>query len=169
MKQTEHDAFLMPLFVKRGYLANDLRLLNQCRCFLQVLTVADVLVADGSKFCEDAVQGVRNDSRRLAYNWPRTARPANRHWVRWRQALRQVLAVSLNRSSAWTLGKWHPSSVPQWNWRYDPGREELFHREGALWVLWLPKGRPGLRSTSRSYFKAHTVSSLPQNLQLVSV
>jgi hypothetical protein len=169
MKQTEHDAFLMPLFVKHGYLANDLRLLNQCRCFLQVLTVADVLVADGSKFCEDAMQGVRNDSRRLAYNWPRTERPANRHWVRWRQALRQILAVSLNRSSTWSLGKWHPSSAPQWNWRYDPGREELFHREGALWVLWLPKGRPGLRSTSRSYFKAHTVSSLPQNLQLVSV
>ena len=112
MKQTVHDAFLMPLFVKHGYLANDLRLLNQCRCFLQVLTVADVLVADGSKFCEDAVQGVRNDSRRLAYNWPRTARPANRHWVRWRQALKTYWRYPLTarQHGLWENGI-HPLSL----------------------------------------------------------
>ena len=59
MRQTEHDEFLMPLFVKHGYRDNDLHLLNQCQCFLRALTVANVLVVDSSKVCEDSWLGVR--------------------------------------------------------------------------------------------------------------
>ena len=68
--QTAQDAFLMPLFVQHGFSNNDLRILNHCRCYLHALTVADVLVVDGSKVCIDSWDGTQNYSRRSDYIGP---------------------------------------------------------------------------------------------------
>jgi hypothetical protein len=81
-----------------------MRLLNQCQCFLQALTVADLLTADSTQVCKDSWLGVRNSSRQLEYHWPRTEKPAECHWALWRQALTKVLDVSSYRSTAWNLG-----------------------------------------------------------------
>jgi hypothetical protein len=162
---TEHDAFLMPLFVQHGYRNNELQLLNQCQCFLQALTVADLLTADSIRVCQDSWLGVRNHSRQQEHTWPRT----KRNWALWRHALTAVLVASSHRSTAWILGHWKRDSIPQWNWLLNPTSGELFHLEGSIWVSWLPTGRPVLRSTSRTFLKGHRVSRLPTHLQQVSV
>jgi hypothetical protein len=162
----------MPLLVKHGYRNNDLRLLNQwCWCFLQaLLTVADVLVTDSSKVSADSWQVAWNVSRRLSYTWPQTESPAAQHWVIWRQALTEILALSSNPQLEWNLGKWNQASASQWNWLYDPISEKLFHLKGALWVtIWRPKGRQGLQSVSHSFSKGHRVPGLPMNLRPVLV
>jgi hypothetical protein len=104
-KQTESDEFLMPLFVQHGYQDNNLRILNQCRCFLQALTLGDVLAADSRRVCEDSWLRVCNHSRRSEYTWPRTEKPAARHWVMWQQALTKALSVSSHHKSGWNLGQ----------------------------------------------------------------
>ena len=38
-----------------------------------------------------------------------------------------------------------------------------------MWVSWQPKGRPGLRSTSRTFAKGQITPCLPNNVHLVSV
>jgi hypothetical protein len=53
----------MPLFAQHGYRNKELRLLNQCRCLLQALTVADLLTADSTRVCKDSWLGVRNHAR----------------------------------------------------------------------------------------------------------
>ena len=167
--QTTQDAFLMPFLVQHGFSNNDLRILNHCRCYLHALTVADVLVADGSKVCIDSWDGTRNYSRRSDYIWPRTERPAERHWVMWRQALSTVFSIASNRQTEWELGPWNLESTSRWLWRYDTISGELFHREGAVWVTWRPNGRLGLRSTSLTFSKGHRTPTLPVNLRSVSV
>jgi hypothetical protein len=167
--QTEHNAFLMPLFVQHGYQNNELRLLNQCRCFLQALTVADLLTANSTGVCEDSWLGVRNHSRQQEYTWPRTKKPAERHWALWRHTLMTVLANSSHHNTTWILGHWKRNSIPRWNWLLNPMSGELFHLEGSVWVSWLPTGRPGLRSTSCTFLKGHRVWRLPIHLQQVSV
>jgi hypothetical protein len=63
-QQTTADKFLiMPLFVAHGYSGNeDLRLLNQWRCYLQAVTTADISVADSLTVCTNAWNGCRNVS-----------------------------------------------------------------------------------------------------------
>jgi hypothetical protein len=131
--------------------------------------VADVLSADSSQVCEDAWLGVRNHSRRSEYKWPRTAKPVERHWLLWRQAIVTALDVSSHRRTGWNLGQWTSESISRWNWRLDAISGKLFHREGSVWVSWRPTGRPGLRSTSCTFVKGNRVSRLPPQSQPVSV
>jgi hypothetical protein len=131
--------------------------------------VADLLTVDSTQVCEDSWLGVRNSSRQSEYHWPRTKKPAERHWALWRQALTKVLDVSSYRSTAWNLGLWKCDSISRWNWLLDPSSGELFHLEGSVWVIWQPMGRLGLRSTSHTFSKGHMVSRLPTQLLPVSV
>ncbi len=60
--QSTSDSFLMSLFADAGFVGESLRVLNQCRCFIQATTVADLVQANGDQLCEDAWWGRRNDS-----------------------------------------------------------------------------------------------------------
>ena len=167
-KQTTADEFLMPLFAAQGYSGNDLRLLNQCRCYLRAVTTADISVADGSTVCNDAWMGSRNASRTSTYEWPRTERPIERHWHLWRKALSKAL-LSDARTLARPTGKWLPATQSRWLWWYHATSEDLFHQEGAVWTVWRPTGRTGLRCTTRTFSRAAIAPQLPNGIQAVSV
>jgi len=49
----EHDFFLISEFLYKGFKKGELELINQCRLYHQVITLADIAVADGSRI--DAV------------------------------------------------------------------------------------------------------------------
>ena len=108
--QSTSDLFLMSLFSDAGYTGESLRVLNQCRRFLQATTVADLVQANGAQLCEDAWWGRRNDSRRSSYQWPRTERPANKHWHLWRRALTSSLNLGCTRQLGNNIGEWLPAT-----------------------------------------------------------
>lgn len=45
-EQRENDSFLMTIFVYAKFSASDLRQINRCRIYHQVLTVADIAMAE---------------------------------------------------------------------------------------------------------------------------
>lgn len=60
--QSTSDSFLISLFSDACYTGKSLRVLNQCRRFLQATTVADLVQANGAQLCEDAWWGRWNNS-----------------------------------------------------------------------------------------------------------
>jgi hypothetical protein len=166
--QSTSDSFLMSLFADAGFAGESLRVLNQCRCFIQATTVADLVQANGDQLCEDAWWGRRNDSRRSLYQWPRTERPANQHWHLWRRALTRCLHLGRSRHLSCNIGEWLPITRPSWQWWIDP-EDRLFHKEGAVWSEWISHSDSRLRSSSRSFSPGIIVKTLPSFLQPVSV
>ena len=81
----------------------------------------------------------------------------------------ETLAGGTLDNTGWDLGPWFLSSNDRWLWGYDPTTEELFHREGVAWTVWRPKGRKGLRRTSKTFVRVHLVQQLPMGLQWVTV
>jgi hypothetical protein len=120
-----------------------------------------VLIANSSKVCEDSWKGVQHDSWQPAYNWTQTDSPVALHWVMWQQALTEVISISSNRQSGWNLGKQEPGIHLPMELAVQSIHEEVFHLKGAVWVIWQPKGRQGLRSRSRTFSKGH--STRPAN------
>jgi hypothetical protein len=53
----EHDVFLMEIFQMHNFSSNQLRYLNHCRLFLQVITLSDITSADGQQILSNAMQG----------------------------------------------------------------------------------------------------------------
>jgi hypothetical protein len=148
--QPTSDSFLMSTFSDAGYTGQSLRVLNQCRRFLQATTVADLVHATGNQLCEDAWWGPQNDSRRSLYQWPRTERPANKHWNLWRRALTSSLNLGRARQLGNNIGEWLPATRPSWQWWL--GADGcLFHKEGAVWSKWISHSDSWLRSLYRSF------------------
>jgi hypothetical protein len=87
----------------------------------------------------------------------------------WRQAPSKALALSEGRTLARSPGKWLPETRPLWLWWYNSTSEELFHREGAVWTVWRPAGRTGLRCTTRTFSRGSLAPRLPDGLQPVTV
>jgi hypothetical protein len=80
---------------------------------LRVVTVADLVQADGDQLCKG---GRRNDSLRLQCNWPHTERPANKHWNLWRRALTATLDMGCTRHLTSNIGEWLPTTKASWQW-----------------------------------------------------
>jgi hypothetical protein len=61
----EKDLFLMEAFTQHNYEAPDLKVLNQCRTFLQAVTLADVTTADGKFITQEAWNGNQGNGNRI--------------------------------------------------------------------------------------------------------
>jgi len=86
----EHDVVLMDHFIAQGYSASKLRLLNQCRLYLQVITLADITSADGKHIILDVFIGCPLTDRKSTLKWPNQQRPSTTTWELWSTALRTL-------------------------------------------------------------------------------
>ena len=64
------DQFLMPAFAKICT-KEELVMLNLCRLFLEVVTLADICTITGDRISQAAFEGLRQDQGLHKYNWPR--------------------------------------------------------------------------------------------------
>ena len=84
------DLNLMDAFSTLGWKTPKLRLLNNCRLYLQIETLAEISTSDGSRIIPDAWSG-RTLPSSSTLLWPRQARPNS--WAPWRQALAQLFLL----------------------------------------------------------------------------
>ena len=85
----------------REYFApREIRNINKCRIYLQVLTLADIYDSSGRSICTNIRDGQKSKDRSSRYKWPFQVRPLTSEWRSWRKAL----------GIAWTneiqLGAW---------------------------------------------------------------
>jgi hypothetical protein len=160
-KQTQSDAFLMRMFGAQGYKGNGLMLLNQCCCFCTLLrqsiwrwqTVAEYVMTNNGRASETTLEGQPTNSGQ------------DRNDLR--KELETLKGGTLE--SAGTINCLETTmgfrAVELWSCYYDPISKELFHQEGAVWIVWRPNGWKGLRNTSRTFSKGHLGTYLPQGVK----
>ena len=141
------DSLLMEIFMEAEVNQDDLLWLNWCRLYLQVVTVSDLLTANGRAIRRSIWRGLRDDHGQDLYAWPRTVRPTPRHWETWRRVLSSIFLRPSSLLLQEPLGPWHDDSS-RWRWVYSPSTHLLFHRHGAAWV---PYRRSSTRSTTRMF------------------
>lgn len=73
--QRIQDIMLMDYFVSSQYEPNELQALNRCRLYLQVLSLTDIVSADGKHIIQFPLNGTRLVDQRSELEWPVQQRP----------------------------------------------------------------------------------------------
>jgi hypothetical protein len=144
----EHDIALMDHFIAQGFSASKLRLLNQCRLYLQVITLADLTSADGKHLIPDVFIGCPLTDRKSTLKWPNQQRPTTTKWELWSTALCTLQPRNrLNRPLGTCLGtSFHQS----WFWFRDPFLPKLYHIDPVTSLLTVCTGHLPSRRVTRS-------------------
>ena len=129
-----NDVYLTEVFAEEGYSDGQLRKLNQCRIYLQVLRLSDIVNGYGDSFSE-AYRVQRSPSRKSKYTWPRVPRPGASAIKLWKSALRKTFELK-NGKIGYQVREWlyQPSST--WMWFYSPHNQLVYQRFGAIWRVW---------------------------------
>ena len=133
------DKFLTEEFIKFGYQGKDLRMLNECRMFLKVTTLAEILTADGERIEEWAWEGRKKQQSFNQYQWPRLQTRLSRcHWTQWKYSLKRCFVLTANRERklCCRMGNINAVLAKAWRWYYSEQEERIFHLEGARWAVY---------------------------------
>ena len=86
-----NDSFLMENFVRHGFRDRALKMLNEMRMFLKVITVANITTADGVEITPEAWQGIPNEVTGSLYEWRRATRKLTKEYCTlWQEALKRI-------------------------------------------------------------------------------
>ena len=124
----KHDIFLMAGFFRDGYREEELLTLNRCRIFLQVITSADIVTADGQRVRNCSWHGEMDTTDPSPYNWPNQGKPTLNDWILWRSAITKALQLRQSTSLRQPLGPWIDEPI-RCQWFYSPTETRLYHRK----------------------------------------
>lgn len=88
--QKVNDIIIMEYFISLKYKAKDLQTLNRCWFYLQTITLADLVSADGWTIIPATLNGYRLLDRKSSLIWPIQQRPPPQAWKLWSSALLQL-------------------------------------------------------------------------------
>ena len=162
----------MKAFSEHPFDPSELRLLNECRMYLRVITLSDICTADLRTITHDAMYG-RTPSRFRRLEWPR--RPPNlsrRHWQTWQRALHRcfIVPASARRSLRLQLGEWLPAAEKDWQWFYSKEESRLYHKEGTSFRMYARTSSTRSRPSTARYRQLPDIEwSLPIDYELATV
>ncbi|MGH7954667.1 MAG: hypothetical protein ACREOZ_01775, partial [Gloeomargaritales cyanobacterium] len=159
--QSVHDRYLMDIF-RYMFTPASLKKINQCRLYLQVVTIADIASADGLSIEMAARQGSRNQYRVSKYTWPNQQQPSRAAWLEWKKALLRISHSDgrLHQS----LGRWKDTRRRSQEFKICLSRDKqtLFCKEGKIWTQHNHAG--GLRRPTYQRQGAICISAPPDAL-----
>ena len=157
--QRYNDESLMSIFIRNQYSDQDLQLLNECRMFLNAITVSDVVDGDGIKLCPMAMEGRVNAGRSSQFDWNKPKKPSTVSWYKWREALRSSLCTT-NTSSTLRkpLGSWTQYTHNNWKWLFHSPTQRLYHLVDGHCRVYRPSSRRTMNVRNQvRLFKAEKV------------
>ena len=153
-----NDTFLMEAFQANGYKHSQLRCLNTCRKYLQVTTLGDITIADGSVILPDIKAGNFPSASSSTLTWPRQQSPDDQSWKLWRKALKGTFESQGSVLPHLRSDAWEPTNTRRFNWYYHPHHNTLFHRLPAnQWQLYRFSIRRGRTPAIRLYHRTATI------------
>ena len=135
--QRTNDVSLMDSFMMHvpHLPPQDLKCLNACCIFLQVITLADITDGSGTHILPSSLQGTRHNDWHSSYTWPHQIRPSPEAWRVWCKTLcTQFCTISASNRLQRPLGIWQHNGLLHQKWTYlvDLPSNHLFQRlEGA--------------------------------------
>ncbi len=156
----QYDASIMDLAVQFNLNHVQLREINACRVYLQVITLSDISDAAGIRLLPTAIQGVRDMQRHSSLHWPQWPRPAN--WASWHILL---YLLSTRGRLLRDLGEWIDTTHQKWNWYYDASQDVVYHLSTAnQWIKYTPATSLRVTRRSRTVYRDPTPTSPPDLL-----
>jgi hypothetical protein len=107
-----HDQLLIPLFYKIGFRGSSLRLVNQCRLFLRVTWLSEIVTADGRYIENSAVEKPYGLSSKAEFIYPAQVLPPDSSWKLWREGLSRICSDRLTLLQP--LGPFIRADTIQW-------------------------------------------------------
>ncbi len=165
--QLDHsdNMFLMDEFIKYNFSSQQMRHVNNCRIFLQVILLSDITTADGRRFLPMIHKGLKPADRTSVLHWLQQENPLEMAWGLWWPALEHL---STDHKLKIPLGAWLCASHQRWNWFKETNSDVVYqHSENNTWLLYSPVSSPiaGVRRTRQytcrtKYFDLNTHDSV---------
>jgi hypothetical protein len=159
----QNDASIMELAFLHNFSPQQLREINSCRLYLQVITVSDIVNAQGTCILQSAIKGERESSRVSSLHWPNWQRPSS--WNSWRRLLHHI---SIRGRLVQELGDWVSSTHQVWQWYYEASQDTDYHqRTSGQWVKYTRVQQLQLTRRSRTMYTSPQDCSPPSTMSLL--
>jgi hypothetical protein len=135
-----NDMSLMDEFLKYNFSPQQLKHINNCRLFLQVILLSDIATADGQQILSTIRRGHKPIDRVSELHWPRQENPPELAWALWRIALEHL---STNYKLHKPLGDWLRAPHQRWKWYKDITSDDIYlQSENHTWLMHRPVSSP---------------------------
>lgn len=161
----ENDVYLMEQLCQQKLPIKVLKDINQCRLYLQVVSLGDITSACGTRLLHQCLEGHKPSWLRPIHPWPDTPRPGPTAWTTWRA---HIIATFGHRNTTLLsspLGPWHQCLV-HWQWFYSQQEHRLYHKDATRWVYYTPL--PGSKRQKFQKFQWQGLCAPPTDLQPAS-
>jgi hypothetical protein len=121
----------------------NLKILNACRIYLQVLRTFDITSADGSRIRMTILNGeatseYMHKTRKPHLNWPTQTRPDKASCILWRQALLITICNPTGLLKQ-QLGKWNYNLEPNWKYFHSMSDNCLYEKKTNSLIRYQPQ------------------------------
>jgi hypothetical protein len=128
---SQKDSFLMENFIKQGASSPELTSMIQCRNFLRVYIMPEIVTGCGSRILPRMYNGDEPESD-VTNQWPIQPRPPKGAWTIWKKYLGFMVTSQTTIGLRQPLGKWKEES-PRIPWQYNELSDRLYfqHSQGT--------------------------------------
>ena len=156
-----NDMLIMHALSRQGYSMETMSILNKCRIYLQVFTLADISTASGQRIIPSYLSGRRDPHRPSRFAWRTVHRPTPTAFLTWRRCILETFCGSTTTTVLrFPLGSWICGSTISYQWFANDDETCLYHLVDNLvrvYHLESPDTRY-TRSTGRWYRARSTLS-----------
>ena len=131
--QRENDEFLMERLIqnyRQYFTPKEIRTINKCRLYLQVLTLGDIYNSGGTQVYKNVREGQRLKERKRKFKWPCQIRPSKSEWRCWRKAIDIVWTNNIR------LGAWFNNIHQEYKWFHSASTERVYHQRRRDWQIY---------------------------------
>jgi len=155
----ENDAFIMDLALTYRFTPMQLKYINHCRLYLQVLTISEITDASGHHILTTATQGIKDSSRPSKYLWPHYPSPPRAVWQSWKIFLAHI---SRNAKLHQPLGSWRSPPHQEWHWYQSHSTAVYYHDyESSTCYIYAFLPRPKCSNRCMKFTYQHRTISTP--------
>lgn len=125
-KLRTNDQAIMDIAVTQDFTIPQLRLLNNCRLYLQVITLAEITTNDGKYIQEIYLKPNKKGNTNIdniqwsqsSYQWPQQVKPNNKAWRVWKKLINSLLDKSTHALKR-PMGQWSTTKYTQRKYHYE--------------------------------------------------
>jgi hypothetical protein len=165
------DQCLMTFFVKsQQFNSTELKLINNCRLYLQVNYISEVVTSDGTAILNAAYHGSQGENlepdlwiiSKSKITWPYQPRPNDKAWAVWKRSI-NMLTMHPSRKLLEPLRQWYSNFSEQRQWKFLINQDNIYQTSEHGWIIFYKS--PSSTRRLQTYNCTNTiVNSLPDGI-----
>jgi len=159
----QHDIAIMDAAMQYNFTAQQLKQINFCRMYLQVIMLSDIVDASGTRILSSAFHGTIDVTRSSKLHWPAWQCPNS--WTSWKQLLTHL---STRGRLHQELGPWIAPTHQEWQWFQDSSQDVVYHCSlPSTWEFYSRSSSVRVTRCSRMLYSSPQPCAVPTSLPLL--